>query len=119
LERFWRFFISQAIQKTFVLKEKSNTREYGVTHNQVNASNGEGFNIKIERLHNSVRHPIKTFRGFHGSIESANAIMRGYEIYYNFIRKHLALGKTPSELATDIKLENSNRWLKLINLSMT
>jgi transposase-like protein len=119
LERFWRFFISQAIQKTFVLKEKSNTREYGVTHNQVNASNGEGFNIKIERLHNSVRHRIKTFRGFHGSTESANTLMKGYEIYYNFIRKHLALGKTPSELATDIKLENSNGWSELINLSMT
>ena len=105
-----------AIQKTFVLKEKSNTRRYGVTHNQVNASQGEGFNYKIERLHNSVRHRIKTFRGFHGSTESANSIMKGYEIYYNFIRKHLALGKTPSELATDIKL-NGNKWLELINKS--
>ena len=44
--------------------------------------------------------------------------MKGWEVYYNFIRPHLALnGKTPSELATDIKLENPNRWLKLINLS--
>lgn len=60
-------------------------KQFGVTHNQVNASKGGGFNIKIERLHNSVRHRIKTFRGFHGSIESANAIMRGYEIYYNRI----------------------------------
>jgi putative transposase len=107
----------QAIQKTFVLKEKSNTRKYGVVHNKVNASQGEGFNYKIERLHNSVRHRIKTFRGFHGSTESANSIMKGYEIYYNFIRKHLALGKCPYELATDLKLENENKWLKLIDLS--
>lgn len=89
-----------------------------VKHNQVNASKGEGFNIMIERLHNNLRHRTKTFRGFHGSLESANAIMKGWEIYYNFIRPHLALkGKTPSELATDIKLENPNKWLELINMS--
>ena len=108
----------QAIQKTFVIKRKSNTKKYGVIHHQVNASQGEGFNIKIERLHNSVRHRIKTFRGFHGSVYSANSIMKGFEIHYNFIRPHLALeGKTPSELATDIKLENPNKWLELIELS--
>jgi len=107
----------KAIQKTFVLKEKSNTKKYGVKHNQVNASKGGGFNYKIERLHNSVRHRIKTFRGFHGSTESANTIMKGYEVFYNFVRKHQALkGKTPSELATDIRL-NENKWLELIRLS--
>jgi transposase-like protein len=89
-----------------------------IRHNQVNASKGDGFNIIIERLHNNLRHRTKTFRGFHGSLESANAIMKGWEIYYNFIRPHLALkGKTPSELATDIRLENPNKWLELINLS--
>jgi len=107
----------KAIQKTFVIKEKSNTRKFGVNHNVVNASKGEGFNIKIERLHNSVRHRIKTFRGFHGSNESANSIMKGYEIYYNFIRRHLALGCCPYELATDFKLENENKWLELIELA--
>lgn len=110
----------RAIQKIFTLKNKSNTKKYGVIHNQVNASKGEGFNIKIERLHNSVRHRIKTFRGFHGSVNSANAIMRGYEIYYNFIRKHLALNCCPYELAVPElkdKLNVPNRWLKLIELS--
>ena len=59
------------------------------------------FNYPIERLHNSVRHRIKTFRGFHGSVNSANSIMKGFKIHYNFIRSHLALkGKTPSELST-------------------
>ena len=44
--------------------------------------------------------------------------MKGYIIYYNFIRKHQSLkGKTPSELVTNIKLENPNKWLELINLS--
>ena len=44
--------------------------------------------------------------------------MKGLEIHYNFIKKHEALkGKTPSELATDIKLQNPNKWLELINLA--
>jgi hypothetical protein len=42
--------------------------------------------------------------------------MKGYEVFYNFVRKHQAIGKTPSELATDIKL-NGNKWLELIYLS--
>jgi len=57
----------KAIHKTFTLKNKSNTKKFGVEHNQVNASQGEGFNIMIERLHNNIRQRTKTFRGFHGS----------------------------------------------------
>lgn len=107
----------RAIQKTFMLRQKTNTRKHGVIHNQICASRGDGFNYKIERLHNSVRQRIKVCRGFHGSTESANTLMKGYEVFYNFIRKHQSLkGKTPSELATDIKL-NGNKWLGLINLS--
>jgi len=108
----------KAIQKTFTLRCKSNTRRFGVVHNQVNASRGDGFNYPIERFHNSVRQRTQNFRGFHGSVESANAILKGFQVYYNFIRKHQSLhGKTPSELATDIKLANPNKWLELINLS--
>lgn len=111
------FAYPKAIHKTFTLKKKSQGKKYGVEHNRVNASKGEGFNIKIERLHNSVRHRIKTMRGFHGSVYSANDLMKGFEIYYNFIRKHQALGKTPSELACpELKL-NGNKWLNLIQLA--
>ncbi len=92
-------------------------KKHNVFHNKVTQLKGQGFNHKIERLHNSIRHRTKTFRGFHGSVESANAIMKGYEIYYNFIRKHQAIGKCPYELATDIKLNNPNKWLELIKLS--
>ena len=56
-------------------------------------------------------------RGFHGCIESASAIMKGYEIYYNFIRKHQGICCCPYELAIpDLELGN-NRWLDLIKLS--
>ncbi len=90
---------------------------YNVKHNVVNASKGEGFNHPIERLHNSIRHRTKTFRGFHGSIGSAKAIMKGIEIYYNFITKHQAINCCPYELATDLELNSENKWLELIKLS--
>lgn len=71
----------------------------------------------IERLHNNIRQRTKTFRGFHGSVESANAIMKGWEIYYNFITRHQSLNKCPYELATDLKLNSENKWLELIKKS--
>ena len=92
-------------------------QKFNVIHNQVNASKGEGFNYPIERLHNSIRARTKTFRGFHGSVESANAIMKGFEIYYNFITKHQAINYCPYELATDLKLNEKNKWLELVHLS--
>ena len=104
-----------AVRKTFGLKKKN--KYFGVNHNVVNASKGEGFNIIIERLHNSIRHRTKTFRGFHGSLESANAIMKGFVIYYNFITKHQAINKCPYELATDLQFNSKNKWLDLIKLS--
>jgi transposase-like protein len=90
------------IKKTFGYNNK--LRRYTIIHNVVNASQGEGFNYPIERLHNTIRHRTKTFRGFHGSIESAKAIMKGLEVYYNFITKHQAINCCPYELATGLKL---------------
>ena len=67
-------------------------------------------------MHSNIRARTKTFRGF-GSIAGANAVMKGYETYYNFIRVHQAIGKCPYELATDLKLNNPNKWIELIQLS--
>jgi transposase-like protein len=93
-------------------------QKYNVIHHRNVSIKDEGFNYPIERLHNNIRTRTKVFRGFHGSTESAKSIMKGFEIYYNFIRPHLSLnGKTPSEFATDIKLKENNKWLELINLS--
>jgi len=63
----------------------------------------------------------KIMRGFHGSIKSANAIMKGWEIYYTFIIKHQHFKCCPyelaiPELAQQLK-EVKNRWLGLIRLS--
>ena len=104
------------IKKVYGFSNK--THKLNVFHKQVNASRGEGFNIMIERLHNSIRERTKTFRGFHGSVESANAIMKDYEIFYNFIRKHQSIKKCPYELAIpELKLNSENKWRELIKMA--
>ena len=106
------------VKKTFGYNNKIG--KHNVFHNKVTASKGEGFNIMIERLHNNIRQRTKTFRGFHGSVESANSIMKGWKIYYNFITKHQTLKRCPCELAIPElkdKLNNPNKWLSLIELA--
>jgi len=104
-----------AIKKVYGFSNK--THSVNVAHNIVTASKGDGFNYPIERLHNNLRARTKTMRGFHGSVESANAILKGFEIYYNFITKHQTINKCPYELATDLKLNSENKWLELIQIS--
>jgi len=108
----------KVVNKTFGYDKHS--CKFNVKHNVVNASKGQGFNHPIERLHNNLRARTKTFRGFHGSVESANAIMKGLSIYYNFITKHQAINCCPYELAIPElkdKLNVNNKWLELIQLS--
>ena len=94
-------------------------RKYKVEHRVKTQSKNEGFNIWVERMHNSVRQQTTGFRGLHSSVESAYALMKGIEIFYNFVKPHEALkGKTPSELAIpSLKFQTPNRWLELIQLS--
>ncbi|MBI4159300.1 IS1/IS6 family transposase [Candidatus Woesearchaeota archaeon] len=99
-----------------VVKKVFYTYKNKVNHKVTNASKGEGFNHKIERLHNTIRERTKIMRGFHGSVESARAIMKGVEIQYNFNRKHLAIDCHPYQLATELQL-GKNKWLDLIKLS--
>ena len=43
--------------------------------------------------------------------------MKGFEIYYNFIRKHLAIDGTPQQKAIPtFEFTDKNKWLELINL---
>jgi len=111
------FFAYKKVVKS-VFGWNNKLQRYNVVHNIVTASNGEGFNHLIERLHNNVRARTKVMRGFHGSIHSANAIMRGFEIYYNFITKNQAINCCPYELAMPEMKEDlkdvKNKWLGLI-----
>jgi len=107
----------KAVKRTYGYNK--HTGKYNVQHKVVTQSKNEGFNIWVERMHNSIRQRTTGFRGLHGSVESACAIMKSIEIYYNFIKKHEALkGKTPSEIAVPyLQFKTPNRWLELIELS--
>jgi len=88
-----------------------------IIHNKVTQLKKEGFNHKVERMHSNIRARTKTFRSFHGSVNSANAVMKGLSIYYNFIRNHQAINCCPYELAVpELKL-GVNKWHDLIKLS--
>jgi transposase-like protein len=87
----------------------------GYVHQVIKSDSG-GFNYKVERFHNTLREKTKVMRGFHGCITSAQTLLKGFEIYYNWVRNHQSLeSSTPSDVAVPtIQLENKNRWLELI-----
>jgi len=110
------------LRKSFGLQNfynASSRTKSKIIHNVVKADE-RGFNHKIERLHNTIRDRTKIMRGFHGSLYSAKMVMKGMEIYYNFIRKHQGIdNKTPQEVAIPTLDLGNNKWLGLIRLSKT
>ena len=104
----------RTIKKTFGLNPHA-TRNPKIIYQVIKSDSG-GFNYKVERLHNTLRERTKIMRGFHGCITSAQTLLKGFEIYYNWVRNHQALEKkTPSELACpNVQIENKNGWLELI-----
>lgn len=104
----------RVIKKTFSYNPHA-TRNPKVIHQVIKSDSG-GFNYKVERFHNTLRERTKIMRGFHGCITSAQTLLKGFEIYYNWVRNHQSLeSSTPSDIAVPtIQLENKNRWLELI-----
>lgn len=65
----------------------------------------------MERMNGEIRDREKTMRGLK---RTDTPILKGYQLYHNFIRPHEALnGKTPADLA-GIKVEGENKWLTII-----
>ena len=70
----------------------------------------------MERLNGEIRDREKTMRGLK---KRRTTILRGYQIYHNYIREHEALNnRTPAE-ACGIKVEGKNKWLTLIQNAST
>mgnify|MGYP001597928802 FL=1 len=68
-------------------------------------------NNKMERFNGEIRDREKVIRGLK---KDNTPILRGYQLFHNFIRPHEALeGKTPAD-ACGIKIEGKNKWLTLI-----
>jgi putative transposase len=77
---------------------------------------GELHNNKMERMNGEVRDREKTMRGLK---KSDTAILKGYQIYHNYVRPHEALdGKTPAE-ACGITIQGENKWKTLIENAST
>ena len=73
--------------------------------------NGEVHNNNMERMNGEIRDRERVMR----TLEKGDSpILKGMEIFHNYLRPHEALdGRTPSE-AAGIKVEGDNKWLTLI-----
>jgi putative transposase len=72
---------------------------------------GQRHNNKMERMNGEFRDREKVMRGLK---TGGSPVLRGYQIFHNFIREHESLnGRTPAE-ASGIKVEGDNRWKTLI-----
>jgi len=76
--------------------------------------NKEKNNNLIERYHGSYRERDKVMRGLDSKNTSVD-MLEYWRLYYNFIRKHMALdGKTPAEMVhIDLNL-GKNKWMNLL-----
>jgi hypothetical protein len=65
----------------------------------------------MERFNGEIRDREKTMRGLK---KNDTPILKGYQLFHNYIRGHESLdGKTPAE-ACGIKIEGKNKWFTLI-----
>jgi putative transposase len=72
---------------------------------------GERHNNKMERMNGEVRDREKVMRGLK---KKDTPILKGYQIFHNYIREHEGLnGRTPADLCC-IKVQSRNKWLTLI-----
>jgi len=75
------------------------------------AIDGAIHNNKMERMNGEIRDREKVMRGLK---RTDTPILKGYQIYHNYIRPHSALGgRTPAD-ACGIAIEGENKWLTLI-----
>ncbi|MDH5732790.1 MAG: DDE-type integrase/transposase/recombinase [Candidatus Bathyarchaeota archaeon] len=72
---------------------------------------GDMNNNKMERLNGEIRDREKVMRGLK---KDDTPILKGYQIFHNYIREHEGLdGKTPAEVC-GITVEGKNKWKTLI-----
>jgi transposase-like protein len=72
---------------------------------------GDHNNNKMERMNGEIRDREKVMRGLE---KKDTPILKGEQIYHNFIRPHMALdGDTPADRA-GIKVKGKNKWLTII-----
>jgi transposase-like protein len=97
--------------------ERAFNREFYTNHNPVSVHvrdirlRGQVHNNKMERMNGEVRDREKVMRGLK---RMDTPILRGAQIFHNFIKPHEGLqGRTPAE-AAGIKVEGEDKWKTLI-----
>jgi hypothetical protein len=102
-----------AIPKEFYTMKASRTQHVRIPNIRDRSNNN-----MVERLHGTIRQRNKVMRGLDEE-STAQTMMDGMRIYYNFIRPHMALnGKTPAENAQITKAED-NKWQAIIKKSVS
>ena len=96
-----------AISKEFYTMKTPRTQHVRIPNIRDRSNNN-----MVERLHGTIRQRSKSMRGLDDK-ETAQTMMDGMRIYYNFIRPHTALnGKTPAQKA-NIETDQA-KWMTLI-----
>jgi putative transposase len=65
----------------------------------------------VERLHGTLKDRLRPMRGLKNE-ETARILLEGYVVNYNYVRKHLAIKKTPAQAAG---IQVTNGWSELID----
>jgi transposase-like protein len=94
------------------LKEfRTNKQMDSTVHIRQITLTGHHNNNKMERMNGEIRDRERVVRGVK---KDDSPLIKGLQIYHNYIRPHEALeGKTPAE-ACGIKVEGKDKWLTLI-----
>jgi putative transposase len=83
----------------------------GTVHTKEIQIAGQVHNNKMERMNGEVRDREKTMRGLKNM---DTPILKGAQIYHNYVRPHEGLhGKTPAD-AAGIEVQGVNKWLTII-----
>jgi putative transposase len=94
-------------------KKEYQTRYADDTTNHIRDIRLDGtvHNNKMERQNGEVRDREKVMRGLKNT---DSPILRGYQVFHNYIRPHMALdGRTPAE-AAGIQVKGNDKWLTII-----
>jgi transposase-like protein len=97
----------EAYRKEFRIA-KSEGRTEHIRHIRLK---GDHNNNRMERMNGEIRDREKVMRGLE---KKDTPILKGEQIYHNYIKPHEGLdGKTPAE-AAGIKVKGKNKWITII-----
>ena len=98
-----------AITKEFFTQQVPRTQHVRIPNIRDHSNNN-----MVERLHGTIRQRNKIMRGLDDE-QTAQTMMDGLRLYYNFIRPHSALdGKTPAQKAKISDSSTPENWSSLI-----